>query len=189
MKPQTKRRPPHDPLLTQHEEQADANAAEDIEERHPDDRADTDRLVRRPHALVATTERLRNLQEVGHLGQAIAGHDQPQTIAALIERGKRAFVGEGVIDAAARSTFLTLLNEPVDVERNIPSRRGAGFGKPSRGRNRERGAWRVFFQLLDKSVRTAVRRKTNRRLVRFAVLEVADTPGVRRIEPVPHHAR
>ena len=74
--------PPH------HEEQADADAADDVEERHADDRADADGLVGRAHARVAPGEGLGDLDEVRNFGQPVAGDDEPQPVAALLQASR-----------------------------------------------------------------------------------------------------
>ena len=82
-------------------------------QRHAHGPADADRLVRGSHARVAAGERLRDLDEVRDLGQAIAGDDEAQPVASFAERRRDALVGDRVIDAPARLPFLSLFDEGV----------------------------------------------------------------------------
>ena len=156
----------------------------------PDGRSDADRFVRRTHVLVAPAERLRDLDVVADAGQPIAGDDQLQPVAPFLERRRRTLVREGVIDAAARPPFLALLDEREarDVDAASCARAPASPMAPRRS-GWQRGARRVLVEPLVESVRMAVRREPDRRLVDVSLGEVAHSPGVGSVEAVAHHPR
>ena len=184
-----RRLPPQHVAAAQHEEEADADAADHIEEHHADERADADGFVGRPHAVVAACERLWNLHEVGDFGEPIARDHEPEAIAAVAEDRRRSLVGQRVIDAAAGTPLLSLLDEGEGRQVDAPSRARVRFRAAPGLAGVEGGARRVFLQRLDESVRMAVRREPDERLVRFTFSEVAHAPGVGGVEPLAQHAR
>ena len=95
-----------------------------------------------------------------------------------------------MVDAAARPALLTLLDEreagdsPPASSRAPPPRR---WLSPPRLASAAPGA--LLVEPLDESVRMAVRREPDRRLVGVSLGEVADPPGVGGVEAVAHHPR
>ena len=180
---------PQHPAAPQHHEQADADAADAVEEGQRDDRPDADGLVGRAHARVAPAEGFRNLDEGRDLRQPVARHDKAQAIAALVQRRRATLVREGMVDPSAQPTLLPLLDGREEVEIHVPARGRLAFGETACVAGVQCRPGRVFLQPLHEAVRVAVRRETNRRLVGFTLLELADAPGVCRIEAVAQHAR
>ncbi len=180
---------PQDVAAPEHEEEADADAADDVEQHHADERADADRLVGRSHGVVAAGERFGNLDEVGDFRQPVARDHEPESIPALAEEGRRPLVGHRVIDAAAGPLLLALLDERERGQVDVPARGRIGFRAPPRVGGVERGSRRVFLQRFDEAVGPPIGGEPDQRLVGFAFSEVADAPGVGGVEPVAQHRR
>ena len=103
---------PDDPSLPRQHEQAERDPAADIQHDERQRAGDADGGVDRAHLLVAPGERVRNLDEVGDLGQLVAADDQPQTEAAFAEPSIGALVDEGVIDPAGRCAVPAIVRPP-----------------------------------------------------------------------------
>ena len=179
--------PPQDVAGAQHEEETDADAADHVEEDHPDGRANPDRAVGRAHALVSARERLGDLHEARDFRQPVAGQHQPEAIPALAEDWRRSLVGQRVIDASARPSLLSLLRETERREVHVPARLCVGFGTSARVGSLERGPGRVLVELFDESVGPAVGGETNESFVGFSLSEVPYSPGVSAVQPLAEH--
>ena len=76
---------PYHPSLSHQVEEAKDAAAPEVENNEGEARTSGDAVVGRTHLLVSTRESLRNLDEMGELGQSVAGDGESQTIAALAD--------------------------------------------------------------------------------------------------------
>ena len=78
--------------------------------------------------------------------EAIARDDEPHAVAALVQRRRRAFVRERVIDAPAGPALLALFDETQTGEVQLPLRTRVLFSPPACVGAIEGGARRIFFQ-------------------------------------------
>ena len=93
-----------------------------------------------------------------------------------------------MIDASL-PPLLSLLDQRVPGEVDAPPSARIALGNPARRRSVERRAGRILSQSLDEPIWFAIRRETNRRLVRFPFLELSNPPRVSGVQAVLHHAR
>ena len=172
------RRPPQHPALPQQHEQADADAADAVEEDGQEAAADRDALVGGAHLLEAAVERLRHLEHVCQLGQAVAAHDETEPETPFAGLPVAPLVDERVIDPAAGAFLQGRFHRLVAVERDVPGDAGSGFRDGAGRGGVERGAGCVLGQPLAEAVRRAVGPEADLDLAHLAAAEVPDEPLV-----------
>ena len=171
--------------LPREPQQAENAAADSVQNARGDRCESGDGVVRAAQFAESPLERFGNVNVGGDLDELVAGDRKPQSEARVAELFG-ALIDESVIDAAAGTRLLRLLEQRVWFEVDIPVGRRALFGERARRRRIERFRRLVphirFRNAVSETVGRAAGLESDHDFFDFAGLEDPHVPPVRRIE-------